>query len=144
MSPANRELILDQRSAERSRPDEIDRQQPSLVRAPRSSASAGSSAALRRQSERPSVRMTDHTLVRRGLPVTLQTRELYRSSSGDRWRLARDSGSGHVFVIHEPNLPSGGRASRIEIGAFLAGGGGPEHQELLRLIGTLIEGVADA
>ena len=72
--------------------------------------------------------------------VTVETRELYSSPNGDRWLLVRDPGSGRVFVRHEPNLASGGRTSEIEIGAFLASGGqGPEHQELLRLIGTLIE-----
>jgi hypothetical protein len=59
--------------------------------------------------------------------------------------LARDCDSGHVFIVHEPNVPSGGRASHIEIGAFLAAGGrGPEHQELLRLIGTLVDEAAHA
>jgi hypothetical protein len=39
----------------------------------------------------------------------------------------------------EPNLPSGGQVADIEIGAFLiAAGNGPEKQELLRLIGTLV------
>ena len=42
-------------------------------------------------------------------------------------------------VRHEPNLPSGGQVADIEIGAFLiAAGNGPEKQELLRLIGTLV------
>jgi hypothetical protein len=46
-----------------------------------------------------------------------------------------------VFVRHEPNLPSGGQVADIEIGAFLfAAGNGPEKQELLRLIGTLVRG----
>jgi hypothetical protein len=76
--------------------------------------------------------------------MALKTRELYRSSSGDRWRLARDPDSGRVFVLHEPNLASGGRTSHIDIGGFLATGRGPEHRELLRLIGTLIEESADA
>jgi hypothetical protein len=71
--------------------------------------------------------------------VTVTTRELYRSSNGDRWCLAHDSVSGRVFVRHEPNLPSGGHASDIEIGTFLVRGRGPEQQELLRLIGTLVE-----
>jgi hypothetical protein len=75
--------------------------------------------------------------------VTVETRELYRSSSGDRWQLARDDRSGRVFIIHEPNVPSGGRTSHIEIGPFLTGGVGPEHQELLRLIGTLVSESAD-
>jgi hypothetical protein len=52
----------------------------------------------------------------------------------------RDAATGEVFVRHEPNAPSGGRPSHIEIGAFLSRGArNPEHQALLRLIGTLIE-----
>jgi hypothetical protein len=44
-----------------------------------------------------------------------------------------------VFVRHEPNLPSGGQAVDIEMGAFLvAVGNGLEKQELLRLIATLV------
>jgi hypothetical protein len=67
-------------------------------------------------------------------------RELYCSANGDRWWLVRDPDSGRVFIRHEPNLPSGGRSTDIDIGEFLVRGGhGPEHQELLRLIGTLVE-----
>jgi hypothetical protein len=70
----------------------------------------------------------------------VQTRELYGSANGDRWSLARDPASGRVFVRHEPNASSGGRASDIEVGAFLSRDArGSEHQELLRLIGTLVE-----
>jgi hypothetical protein len=70
----------------------------------------------------------------------IEARTLYQSSNGDRWRLARDTDTGHVFVQHQANLASGGRISDIEVGTFLgAGGRGPEHQELLRLIGTLVE-----
>jgi len=73
--------------------------------------------------------------------MALETRELHRIADGDRWSLVRDPGSGRVFVRHEPNASSGGRASDIEVGDFLVRGGrGPEHQELLRLIGTLVEG----
>jgi hypothetical protein len=68
------------------------------------------------------------------------TRELYSSPNGDRWLLAREPESGHVFVQHQPNLASGGKPSELEIGAFLLRGGqGPEHQALLRLIGSLVE-----
>ena len=75
--------------------------------------------------------------------MSLDTREFHRSANGDRWSLVRESASGRVFVRHEPNVSSGGRASDIAVGDFLARGGhGPEHQELLRLIGTLVE--ADA
>jgi hypothetical protein len=72
--------------------------------------------------------------------MSLKARELYRSTNGDRWSLIRDLGSERVFVRHEPNLPSGGGSSDITIGDFLARGGhGPEHQGLLRLIGTLVD-----
>ena len=73
--------------------------------------------------------------------MALRTQEIYRSANGDRWLLAHDPDTGRVFVRHEPNLPSGGQVADIEIGAFLiAGGSGPEKQELLRLIGTLVRG----
>jgi hypothetical protein len=73
--------------------------------------------------------------------VAVRTREIYHSPNGDRWLLALDSDTGRVFVRHEPNLPSGGQVADIEIGAFLIGtGSGPEKQELLRLIGTLVRG----
>jgi hypothetical protein len=72
--------------------------------------------------------------------MTVEMRELYSSPNGDRWYLARDTDLGQVFIRHEPNLPSGGKAVRIEVGAFLSQSGqGPEHRELLRLIGTLAE-----
>jgi hypothetical protein len=45
-----------------------------------------------------------------------------------------------VFIEHEPNASSGGQTTHIDIGGFLMHGGhGPEHQALLRLIGTLVE-----
>ena len=65
------------------------------------------------------------------------TRELYRSANGDRWSLILDDGN--VLVLHEPNAASGGRPARLEVGDFLVRGGhGPQHAELLRLIGTLV------
>ncbi|MGT2482167.1 hypothetical protein ACU4GR_32605 (plasmid) [Methylobacterium oryzae CBMB20] len=49
-----------------------------------------------------------------------------------------DEVKGRPFVLHEPNPASEGPSVEIELGSFLvAGGGGPEHLELLRLIGTL-------
>jgi hypothetical protein len=72
--------------------------------------------------------------------MTYQSRELYHSSNGDRWFLARDTESGDVFIRHEANLASGGRATHIDLGTFLSQGGrGPEYQELMRWIGTLVE-----
>ena len=67
-----------------------------------------------------------------------KARKLYSSPNGDRWYLIRD-GSGEIFVRHEANLASGGNVAHIEIGTFLSSGRGPEHQELLRLIGTLLD-----
>jgi len=69
-------------------------------------------------------------------------RELYHSPNGDRWYLARDPATGRVFVRHQANLPSGGNIADIEIGMFLSQGKGPEQQELLRLIGTLVDETA--
>lgn len=67
-------------------------------------------------------------------------RELYRSPNGDAWFLGREPAGGNAFIIHQPNAPSGGRLSHIELGEFLrAEPKGPEHQALLRLIGTLVE-----
>ena len=68
-----------------------------------------------------------------------RARELYRSPNGDRWDLVREPASGRVLVRHRPNAASGGRASEVEVGEFLARGGrGPEHAALLRLIGALV------
>jgi catechol 2,3-dioxygenase-like lactoylglutathione lyase family enzyme len=66
----------------------------------------------------------------------IEKKELYRSPNGDRWLLCSDPDAEHVFVRHEANAPSGGQVTEIEIRAFLSGGNGPEHQALLRLIGT--------
>ena len=67
-----------------------------------------------------------------------KARKLYESPNGDRWYLIRDH-TGAVFVRHEANVASGGHLEHIEIGAFLTSGQGPEQQELLRLIGSLVE-----
>jgi hypothetical protein len=75
--------------------------------------------------------------------MAVVTRKLYHSSNLERWYLARDPGTGRVYVKHQANLPSGGHLADIEVGAFLSQGGGPEQQELLRLIGTLVDETTD-
>lgn len=71
--------------------------------------------------------------------MPIQTRNLYTSPNGDRWLLCRDTEADRVFVRHEPNAPSGGRVSDIDIATFLTRGPlNPEHQALLRLIATLV------
>ncbi len=67
-----------------------------------------------------------------------KARKLYDSPNGDRWYLIRDP-SGAVFVRHEANVASGGHIEHLQIGDFLSSGQGPEQQELMRLIGTLVD-----
>ena len=75
---------------------------------------------------------------RKDRQMTAEKRELYSSPNGDRWFLCRDATS--VFIRHEANLPSGGQLTDIDISAFLnEGQQHPQHQALLRLIGTLID-----
>jgi hypothetical protein len=72
----------------------------------------------------------------------VRTRELYSSSNGDRWHLCRST-SGKVFVLHQANIPAGGRISQIELDDFLAKGHGPEQQALVQMIGSLVEPAPD-
>ncbi|SDN02738.1 hypothetical protein SAMN05216360_105123 [Methylobacterium phyllostachyos] len=66
---------------------------------------------------------------------------IYASSNGDCWYLCKDEEAA-VFVSHEPNEPSGGTASRIDLSVFLAAGtSAPEHRALLTMIATLVEPV---
>jgi hypothetical protein len=74
--------------------------------------------------------------------MPVNDRELYSSSNGDRWYLVREPRSGRVFIRHESNVASGGDIALVEIGEFLSQQHGPEHNELLRLIGTLVDGAA--
>ena len=66
-------------------------------------------------------------------------RELYRSPNGDCWFLGREPTNGRAFIMHQPNAPSGGKLSHIELTDFLRTGNGPEQQALLRLIGALVD-----
>jgi hypothetical protein len=77
--------------------------------------------------------------------MSVETRELYSSANGDRWFLACEAVTERIFIKHEANVPSGGQVTDIDIGAFLSRGPrNPEHQALLRLIGTLLNGRTDA
>jgi hypothetical protein len=77
----------------------------------------------------PSIRLTGMT-----------ERLIYESSNGDVWALARDPASKLPAVMHQPNARSGAQTSYTDIGNFLReGAAGPEHQALLRLIGTLLD-----
>lgn len=75
--------------------------------------------------------------------MAIQTRALYSSPNGDRWLLSRETDTERVFIRHEANLASGGRVSDIDIGSFLSGPLNLEHQALLRLIATLVDGAGN-
>ena len=67
-------------------------------------------------------------------------RLIYASPNGDHWHLLLDPTTGHSFVRHTGNTPSGGHVTDFSLSTFLASGrNGPEHQELWRLIGTLVD-----
>jgi len=67
-----------------------------------------------------------------------EPRQLYRSPNGDTWFLARDPATGLAFIRHQANASSGGRVAEIDLDAFLSEPRHPQHEALLRLIGTLI------
>jgi hypothetical protein len=71
-------------------------------------------------------------------------RQLYRSSNGDKWFLIRDPVTGGAFVRHQANTPSGGQVTDIPIAGFLSGPRNPEHEALLRLIGTSLPNAHEA
>ena len=72
--------------------------------------------------------------------MPIRQRRLHRSAKGDTWSLAREPATGGVFVRHEANPASGGQATDMDLGAFLGTGEQhPEHEALIRLIGTLVE-----
>ena len=72
------------------------------------------------------------------LPQRADARQLYRSSNGDTWFLARDPETGSAFVRPQANAPSGGQVIDTEIDDFLSGPQSPEHEALLRLVGASI------
>ncbi len=64
---------------------------------------------------------------------------IHDGSNDDRWYLCHGDDPADVYVYHEPNGPSGGRPSRIEIAAFLTSANeSPEHRALLCMIGSLV------
>ena len=63
-----------------------------------------------------------------------ERRELYRSQNGGSWFLGREPEDGRTFIIHQPNSPSWGRLSHIELAEFLRSGDGPEQRALLRSV----------
>jgi len=62
--------------------------------------------------------------------ISTDLMELYSSSNGDTWFLEKDA-AGQLFVLHQPNEPSGGHRSRIPAEEYLKRSHGPERQALL-------------
>jgi hypothetical protein len=60
----------------------------------------------------------------------------YRSSNGDQWFLVKGTGLEPLHVRHQPNKASGGQSSTMEITEFLSEGPGPQHDALVRLLGS--------
>ena len=99
-----------------------------------SATAAAAAGDFRSRVSGPPAMLTERT---RKMP---ERRELYRSPNGGTWFLAREPTDGRAFIIHQPNAPSGGRLSPIDLATFLSSNAnGPEHQALLRLIGTLVD-----
>ncbi len=67
----------------------------------------------------------------------VKSTRIVSQSHGDPWFLGRQPANGHAFIIHQPNAPSGGRLSHLEVGEFLRQRAGPEQQALLRLVERL-------
>ncbi len=67
-----------------------------------------------------------------------KARKRYTSPIGDQWHLICEP-LGAGLVRHEANVASGGHIEHVEIAAFLSSGQGPEQQELMRLIATLVD-----
>ena len=54
--------------------------------------------------------------------------------------VSAEIGAAHVYVVHEPNQASGGKASVVGLGDFLSQENmGPQHEALLRMIGGLVD-----
>lgn len=71
--------------------------------------------------------------------MTVSRKQIYAASNGDRWFLCVGDDPTDVFVLHEPNGPSGGRPSRIDLSTFLSSGAdSPERLALLGVIGSLV------
>jgi hypothetical protein len=69
---------------------------------------------------------------------TMPQIDLYQSSNGDCWFLCKNE-AGNVYVVHEPNRASGGKASTMEVVTFLSQQHGPQHRALMDLIGSLVD-----
>jgi hypothetical protein len=67
--------------------------------------------------------------------MIIEIDDFYRSSNGDRWRLVRDTETGHRTVRHEPNLSSGGRVTETAVEDWLDRTGTiPENAALRSLL----------
>jgi hypothetical protein len=65
-----------------------------------------------------------------------QQRKIHQSANGDSWWLCQDDKG--MFILREANIPAGANTTKIELTEFLVKNrGAPEHQALLKMIGSL-------
>ncbi len=71
--------------------------------------------------------------------MTIARKLIYAASNGDNGFLCVGKNPSDVIVLHEPNGPSGGRPSRVELSTFLSFGADcPERLPLLGVIDSLV------
>ena len=64
---------------------------------------------------------------------------IHASANEDRWFLCHGEDVADVFILHEPNSPSGGMSERVTLAVFLARDeGSPQRQAFLGMIGSLV------
>ena len=79
--------------------------------------------------------MRDIVMAQAEMPVP--NKQFYASSNGDTWDLVREGEQ--VFVLHRPNLSSGGTQKQVALSAFLAlEPHTAQNVALVGLIGTLV------
>jgi hypothetical protein len=81
------------------------------------------------------VQATDTHAIKQEQAMSTSTETFYSSSNGDRWQLVNDEETGQMFVRHEPNLASAGRASDVAVTEFLSrSGSSPQAIALQELL----------
>jgi hypothetical protein len=67
--------------------------------------------------------------------MSIVTKDVYRSSNGDRWQVLYGSSDQQILVRHLPNASSGGSVSEMPAEDFLRiGGPGPEFDAIRRAL----------
>jgi hypothetical protein len=80
--------------------------------------------------------------------MAVLTKQFFHHEKGNHdetwYHLARDTDTGAVYIEHEWSGPGNTGSKRIQIGEFLSSPGGTARDNLLKLIGTLVQETGDA